>query len=296
MKRNNNIGTILDETGCKFRSIIESHLNKFTKNRDLQDMPNVEWLLEPLTEINHPNDLILGAFRSGDQDGYSYHLYFHKITAFSFYIPFSQTEERPRRTPKVKNPVICFDDKPRVLPDPNPYDKSLLVRGILGRATSAIPSIWDDLTIPFTEAGIWQALLLHDAPILLPLWWHCNYIKRIYVFSQTDMQSIYDENIEFSYHDDEILLFEKYEKTIEHEYGKKFEIYNLKDLASYLNRDDILPAVEINGNKATVTFHYWNDWRGFCKAIIPVEKHGTSVKFGEEQHQVLVKYKCRIMF
>lgn len=56
-----NLGAILGDMGCKFRSNIENNI----KDYQLQKEDDVEWLLEPLDAISHSADLVLDAFKNG---------------------------------------------------------------------------------------------------------------------------------------------------------------------------------------------------------------------------------------
>lgn len=67
-------------------------------------------------------------------------------------------------------------------------------------------------------------------------------------------------------------------------------------LLSYLDRDDILPSVEMNDYKAVVSFVYWSEWGGLCRKIIPVERADLSINIGKTRHEVLVKYDCGICY
>lgn len=108
---------------------------------------------------------------------------------------------------------------------------------------------------------------------LFPKGWHANYMKKIYVFSKADMQQIIDK------------------------FKNRFnDLSDFKRLASFLYCDEIMPSVEINGNKAVASYYYWNNWSGFCRRIIPIERQGQSVSFGESEREVLVKYDCGIRY
>ena len=71
---------------------------------------------------------------------------------------------------------------------------------------------------------------------------------------------------------------------------------NYDKLVSYLEREDILPSVEISGDKAIVSYYYWSEWSGFCRATVPVERCGQSVTIGEQTNEVLVAYDCGICY
>ena len=252
-KHDKSIGRILGEIGCQFRSNIENHI----KDYRLQKNDDVEWLLEPLDEISHPSDYVLDAFQITTRWESIYHLYFHLKGANSIYRPFDKPIERSHEKQK-EGDTISFDMKWREEePRPNPFVKSMIIKDDLNPlASKAIPTIWEDLVVSFTTVGIWQAVLLNEIPALFPKGWHADYLRKIYVFSHDDMQSIYDHC-----------------KTI------------VDDFSDY---DD--------GDNAVATFFYWNDWSGFCKMIIPVEKHGNSVKIGKQEHETLVEYDCRIVY
>ncbi len=293
-KYDKHVGIVLGEIGCLFRSNIEDHI----KDYELVKKDDVEWLLEPLTEISHPADLVLDAFQICTRWDSVYKLYFHLKDASSIYIPFDKPIKEPIGMRREGNTIIFLDIGEEDIPKPNPFDKSMIIKGDLKPIESKrIPSIWDELVVPFTTIGIWQAVLLDETMALFPKVWHANYLRKTYVFSQADMQQIYDENYKYVLPSDDYLkLLAKYKSTMERDYKTRIDIFKHNKLASYLNRDDIWPTVEIDGDKAIATYHYWNDWGGFCRRIIPVEKHGKSVKIGEFEREVLVEYDCGLRY
>lgn len=269
LKKRTDINAILGEIGCKFRSNIESHI----KDYRLQKCDDVEWLLEPLSEISHPDNYVLDAYQISTRWETIYELYFHIKGATSIYVPFDNQLKEPCRIQNEGN-TISFDHVDEEdLPKPKPFDKSMIIKEhIPPLASKAIPSIWDEMVVPFTTVGIWQAVLLHQTLTLFPKGWHANYMKSIYVYSLEDMQTIIKQHKRDSY-------------GFDHE-----------KLASYLNRDDIMPSVKIDGDKAIAAYYYWNDWSGFCRRIIPVKKHGNTIKFGEFEREKLVEYDCGIRY
>lgn len=263
-----NIGAILGKIGCQFRSNIESHI---IDNR-LQKGDDVEWLLELLTEISHPADIVLDAFKTSTFWEFSYHLYFHLKNAISIYIPFDKDVVWPRPIRKEGN-IIRFDDiDAEDKPKPKPFDKSMIIKDDLKPlASMAIPSIWDEMIVLFTELGIWQAVLLNETTALFPKGWHAYYLEKIYVFSMNDMQEIIDcpkrDKCNFD--------------------NEKLEVFKTQD---------IMPSVKIDGDKAVASFYYWDEWSGFCRLSIPIERNGQLVVFGKEEREVLVKYDCGLRF
>ena len=265
MEQDNSVfNPTLGEIGCRFRSVIEDHI----KENRLLNEDDVEWLLEPLDAISHSADIVLGAFRKGDRLGWLYELYFHQRDASAIYVPFGPPYEEYNEYIDVFD--FELEDKP--VPEAKPYNKTMLVRGLANWPTiMAVPKIWDDLIIPFTEPGLWQALLLHQAFTFMPKGWHGCYNDAKYVFSQDDLQRI-------------ITKYSSY-KSIDQE-----------KLASCRERDDIMPSVTIDGDKAVISYCTWNNWSGFCRFTVHMEKHNLSVKFGERERETLVKYDCGIRF
>ncbi len=264
MARDKNMGEILGEIGCRFRSNIESHI----KDHKLQKENDVEWLMEPLDLIKYPSDLVIDAFRKGDHLGWVYELYFHYRDASVIYAPFNPPYEKFNEYVDI---FFDFEGEEQI-PDTNPYNKTMLVKGLANWPTiKAVPKIWGDLTVPFTEKGIWQALLLCKSYTFLPKGWHGNYNNCWYVFSQDDMQGIIDKYSSY--------------KSVDSE-----------KLESCHGRDDILPFVKIEGDKAAVSYHHWNNWGGFSRLTVPVERYNQSIKFGKWERQVLVEYDCGIRY
>lgn len=298
----NNLGHILGEIGCRFRGNIESHVMDY----DLIKEDDVEWLLEPLDLIKHPDDLVLDAFKKGDSCGWLYELYFHKRGATTVYVPYDQPITWPPIFFKREGNTIHFleADEIELPPEPKPYDKSMLVKGLAScPVIAAVPKIWDEVSIPFNELGIWQSLLLRETFIFFPKGWHGNYYNAMYVFSRADMQQIIDscKSKYYDFTDAEFERLEAYYRFLDFNPATvskmfKFRKADYERLASYIDCEDIIPSVEINGDKAIVTYCYWNDWEGFCKRIITVERHNQSVVFSKTEKEVLVEYDCGITY
>ena len=288
------MGKLLGEIGCDFRNNIEYNIRKYLLNNG----DDVEWLLEPLDEISHPADYVLDAFQISTPWESIYELYFHFKNATSIYIPFDKPLKRYYGIRKEGN-TIHFDDIDYrdEFPKPKPFEKSMIIKDDLNPlASKAIPSIWDQMVVPFTTVGIWQAVLLNETPVMFPKGWHANYMKKTYVFSKEDMQMIINhcETLVMSDSDKEKLS--AYLKSIDrpNHHKDEFTTSDLETLKYYLDRMDIMPSVKIEGDNAIASFYYWNDWSGFCKMKIHVERKGLSVTFGEQEEEVLVKYDCRI--
>lgn len=284
---------ILGKIGCRFMSNIENHI----KDYKLMKEDDVEWLLEPLDAISHSADIVLDAFQYGTHWESFYQLYIHFKNAKSVYKPYDLPPES-RLLSDINNGYIAFDDETREIPEPKPYDRSMLIQDKLDIwSTDEIPSIWDELTVPFTEVGIWQAVLLNEIRTLFPKGWHANYLRKTYVFSREDMQQIVNDKSRYDYTDEEIEKLNAYWKLLD--MNSNFDQHkksNYDRLVSYLDREDILPSVEISGDKAVASYYYWNDWSGFCRRCVPVERYGHSVSIGKPNNEVLIAYNCGIRY
>ena len=298
-----NIGAILGEIGCRFRSNIENHI----KDYDLLKEDDIEWLLEPLDLIKHPDNLVLDAFKKGDSCGWLYELYFHERGATAVYVPYDHPIEWPPKFTKLEGNTIRFLEADEIErpPKPKPYDKSMLVKGLANwQVLEAVPRIWNDITVPFNKLGVWQSLLLRETFIHFPKGWHGLYYEELHVFSREDMQQIIDD-CKSKYYDFTDAEFERLEayyrflgqpESVFKMGGFGFRKSDYERLAAFIDRRDIMPSVDINGDKAEVSYCYWNDWEGFCRRTIPVERRGHSVVIGKPKREVLVEYDCGICY
>ena len=295
-QQDKNIGTRLGEIGCAFRSNIEDHIKDYI----LQKGDDVEWILEPLDVISHSAEIVIDAFQYSSPLDSFYRLYFHNKNAVNTYVAYDKPFKEPSFTKSVGNKIYFLkSDEIEKVPDPNTYDKTMIIRETQNfHVVNYIPSIWKDLIVPFTEKGIWQAVLLNETISLFPKGWHGNYLNKTYVFSKEDMQLIASsckQLIEHYINKERLVAYLKsmgYSDPLKYDFTES----DYEKLVTYLDREDIMPSVEIDGNKAVASFYYWNDWSGFCRKIIPVERKGKSVIFGETEHEVLVKYDCGIRF
>ena len=111
-----------------------------------------------------------------------------------------------------------------------PYDDSMYVSGLLdNKEAEQIPEIWRYLKVPFTPMGIWQAWLLKDVYSVLPNKWHGMYNSRSYIFTNEALNG---------------LLESKKGVLSEEDYGR---------LLYYRETGEVLPKVEVSGDKAVVT-------------------------------------------
>ena len=294
-KIDKNMGEVLGEIGCRFKGVIEDHIKDYVLQKD----GDFEWLLEPLDAISHSPDIVFDDFQYGNKKWSNSMLYFHDRDATHAYVAYDKPIIKPKGK-MIGNKIIFDIDESEKIPEPNPYDKTMLIKDTLNiYAVHIIPPIWNDLVIQFTEVGALQAVLLNEIVTSFPrLWNNCLQGSKTIVFSQADMQQISDDKkSRYDYTDEEIERLNVYwrflDKTPHFDQYKKS---NYDKLVSYLEREDILPSVKISGDKAVVSYCYWNEWSGFCRAKVPVERCGQSVTIGEHAHEVLVAYDRGIRY
>ena len=295
-QQDKNIGTLLGDIGCEFRRNIDAHI----KDYQLQKGNDVEWLLEPLDAIRHPADIVIDAFQYGSRWESFYQLYFHDKKATMPYVAYDMPFKEPSLTKMVGNTIIFLEPKEiEEAPTPNAYNKTMIIKETLDyHAANYIPLIWKDLIVPFTEIGIWQAVLLNETEALFPKGWHGNYLNKTYIFSKEDIQLISDGCkglIQKCSNRERFIAYLKpmgYSAPLKYDFSKS----DYEKLLSHFNRDDIMPSFEINADKAVVSFSYWSKWRGLCRKIIPVEMTERSIIIGDTEHEVLVKYSCGIRY
>ncbi len=294
-KIDKNMGEILGEIGCRFKGVIEDHIKDYVLQKD----GDFEWLLEPLDAINHSPDIVFDAFQYGNKKWSNSKLYFHDRDATHAYVAYDKPIIKPKGK-MIGNKIIFDFDESEKIPEPNPYDETMLIKDTLNiYAVHIIPPIWDNLVIQFTEVGVWQAVLLNEIVTSFPhLWNNCLQRSKTIVFSQADMQQIIDDKkSRYDYTDEEIEKLNAYwrflDMTPHFDQNRKS---NFDKLVSYLEREDILPSVTISGDEAVVSYCYWSEWGGFCRNHIPVERCGQSVTIGKPDREVLVANDCGICY
>ena len=112
--------------------------------------------------------------------------------------------------------------------------------------------------------GAWQAFLLHQLWHYLPLWWHANYDRRIYVYSKEDLP--------------ETLL------------GQAMVGPDMDNL-------DLAPELYYGNGKAYISCCFWTDFGGLIKEYVELTLAEGMLEdsfFTEEK--TLFKYDCGICF
>jgi len=165
IKKEDNQESQLAIVGQDFISAIE--------NFDFERFDDIMPILKPLYKISVRDGYVVDAFKSGDRWGSTFRLYACRRDAICKYEPYANNDEAKQG----KNIV--------------PYHDTMWISGLLDISVSKqIPSVFNSLTIPFDEMGIWQAYLLSIAPTLMPKDWHGGYSDRLYIFHLSTLNSL----------------------------------------------------------------------------------------------------------
>lgn len=128
-----------------------------------------------------------------------------------------------------------------------PFNDAMYIRNTLcyWHAEKFVRPIWQDITVPFNEQGIWEAVLLFISPRLMPGYWHWIYCGITPITSDAALIS---------------------------------KSHSVDDYLDYVESDLRFPRVEITSeDTAAVRFMAWG-WHGLDLWELPVVKDGNSVK------------------
>ena len=133
-------------------------------------------------------------------------------------------------------------------------------------------NIWDYIKAENSIDGAWEAYFLYKVWHILPLWWHANYYRRIYMYSEEDADSI------------ELLSFSQRETV---------QPMIQKEVKSLISKPEV---VEANG-KYYVSCCFWTNFGGLIKETVEVfiSPEGK-VAFKDTEYQTLYPYECGIMY
>ena len=127
--------------------------------------------------------------------------------------------------------------------------------------------IFAHLQMDPSPKNVWKVYLIHTLWHVLPLWWHSNYNRRVFLFDIDDSLS---RTMSFS---NTSLAF-------------------LKE--SSLN---ITPEIFQKDNIFYVSSCYWNDWSGLVRECVKITFDGQKVVGIEDFHnEVLFEHKCGLRF
>ena len=176
------------------------------------------------------------------------------------------------------NPAEDYDPKKHAA-----YDDSLNIDGLLDyEHADMVPEPLAYFKVPFTEQGIMQAWLLDNVKDFMPKRWHAKYGEKHFVFDTESLAAIFPNHVDTS----DGMIDSRLKED-------RMEVYE-EVLA--LDWENLLPAVQIDGNSAVLEYAFWNDWRGLAKEKVSAVRCGESVRFTNCNGQVLVPYSCGIYF
>ena len=127
--------------------------------------------------------------------------------------------------------------------------------------------MFNHLNVDPTPMGAWQTYLLCISKTVLPFSGGLFYTKRQLVFIREHLSKV----------------------------GSFWSIIEIPELLNL--KEDVSPSVTIEGNIATVSCCYWNDWGGLIREYVPITfKENGKVAIGDFKQENLYKYDCGIMF
>lgn len=148
---------------------------------------------------------------------------------------------------------------------------------LLGFMTHTEEKLFQQLSIPFTEMGIWQGYLIHILPSITPKNGHALYRSTLEIYSDMDLKYAMN-HIQFP------PLPSKHEEL-------------LNSLSYYLGNDVILPKVTIKtGERAVVESTFWSEYGGLVHETTEAIKNGETIKYESKDQKILVKYDCGVNF
>jgi hypothetical protein len=134
---------------------------------------------------------------------------------------------------------------------------------------SDIDEFWDNISTEESAMGIWQVFLLKNLWNYLPLFWHSNYDKRDYIYTQKQMTII----------------------NTKPAIGDK-PIENL-DFSRY----DVAPRIELRDDRYVISACYWSDFEGLIRQEMQLAKNVIGeIVFLEEKKIPLFPYNCGILY
>lgn len=123
--------------------------------------------------------------------------------------------------------------------------------------------VFSHISFDNSIAGAWAAYLLYCLPSYLPKFWHANYGKRTYFYTNEEVKSIQTmrKSMDWSNHSFDVTL-----------------------------------AVYYDHEKFLVTACYWNDWQGLVRETVRIVMTDGKATCESIDQQVLYSYDCKILF
>ena len=141
-------------------------------------------------------------------------------------------------------------------------------------------SIFNHLDIEDTPMGAWQAYLLHQIWHCLPLWWHSNYARRVYVCSKEDLATTTLGKARRSW-------------RTRHMMWRQGSSYHSLDL----NTLDLAPEILSWNGKYYVSCCFWSEFGGLIREYAELSiSDGRMEELLVFAEKTLFKYNCGIIY
>lgn len=128
--------------------------------------------------------------------------------------------------------------------------------------------IFDVIEVEDSPAGAMQAYLLFKTRHYLPLWWHSNYARRVYLYSEEEVGTSWMQFVE-----------------------------EPSKMACKIRKKDLAPAVARNDGRYYISCCFWSDFGGLIRELVEVEiRNGKAVGFFDADYDKMIYYHCHVMF
>lgn len=212
----------------------------------------------------------LASFKYGVDDfGYEYIPYVRRCNALTQWCPPEKTDYKSC----IRKDRLVFGDYAT-----GEYKDEYLIEGIWGyeRDISSVPSILPYFEVTFSEEGVLEAWILYNLRELLPRYWHANYGAKDFIYG--------------------IETIKLMNRQIELEGLDEMERNSIKDAVRSLDFNELAPHVTINGDTATFTCAYWNQFSGLYKMETIFERVGSHIHCVSQNKTCLVPHRSSIMY
>ncbi len=231
----------------------------------------LDFVLPLLPAAHLSKGYVLSSFRYGVEGfGYEYIPYVHKRGAIIEWCPPENVNYdsiiRGKRTKGLFSATGSYNDR-------------YYISGIWGyeRIIDSVPSILSYFELTFSAEGILDAWILRNLSDLLPKYWHANYGAKTFICEQETIDQLFPED----------------DKDMQ---GFADDRRDVKDVVRRLNISELIPQVNIDGDNATFSCTYWNQFSGLYKVEAIFRKEEKRVEFISSHEQCLVHHKSDIMF
>lgn len=227
----------------------------YVKSYDFAEYADLTFLLERLPLLRLREGYALGAFVKGDDFDAVFQTYCYRADAQSAYLPTvvreqTTTEESKSLFGLVRRPVVRRVRKSWHLPY---ADTQYIDRRLTEDEAADVPSVWSYIDVPFTAEGVVQACLLQHLSEFMPRFWRSYGGTKTFVFSPDRLKRLVaDGEVDDSDEATRLLA---------------------------LDGSDLLPKVDLQADTASVTFAFWDSWRGLVVASNRLVREGRGVRF-----------------